>query len=205
MMVLLKHRRPLIAVLALGVLLLWGCSGSARTSADGEDRIDAPAWYRTPPADSTHLTVTDRATSQRKTVAIDRAVTSARSELAVTLQKIVDRARRGGGIPSSLEAKLEASSAVQIPVDSLLVDVEATPVSQSGCGGATMCKEFSTAEELQRDARSGESTGDSPLRAATTRRTEARQAEDGTWHGFALVALPVEAVATALRQAAADE
>jgi len=202
MMVLLNHRHPLIVVLALSVLLLGGCAGPARTSADPELSVDAPAWYRTPPADSAHITVTASATSQRKKVAIDKAVTAARTELADTLQTIVDRARRGGGMSSSLEAKLDASPSVTMPVDRLLGDVEATPGSPSRCGGMTRCTEFSTPEELEEQRRKD---GPSPLRVATTRRTEARKAEDGTWRGFALAALPVEAVATALRQAADDE
>lgn len=116
MMVLLKHRRRLIGILALSVLLLGGCSGSGQTPAGGEQSFDAPAWYRTPPGDSASVTVTATATSRRKKAAIGKAVMAARTELAVTLHNIVEQARLGGGIPSSLEAKLDASRSVQIPV-----------------------------------------------------------------------------------------
>ena len=72
-----------IALLAFG---LAACGGSQEVS----EKEGVPGWYTSPPEDPNHVFSAQSATSQKMQVAIDKATTSGRAELASNLETKVE-------------------------------------------------------------------------------------------------------------------
>lgn len=75
----------LLAILAFGVALV-GCGGSDEMEG-GED---VPDWYLNTPEDPNYVYAANTATSQRMQVAIDKATTGARGDLASSLETKIE-------------------------------------------------------------------------------------------------------------------
>jgi len=75
----------LFGIVALA-LLLTACGGSQAVS----EKENVPEWYTNPPEDPNHVFAAQSATSQRMQVAVDKATTGARGELASNLETKVE-------------------------------------------------------------------------------------------------------------------
>lgn len=79
--------------LLLAVLLLAGCASGTRSTA--ERNIDeAPEWYLQPPSEEDMLLTTATAESRSMQIAIDKAKTNARGDIAQQLQTQLDELER---------------------------------------------------------------------------------------------------------------
>lgn len=76
---------PLL-VIVFGAVGLAACSGSQSIS----EQDSVPGWYTSPPEDPNHVFAAQSATSQRMQVAVDKATTGARGELASNLETEVN-------------------------------------------------------------------------------------------------------------------
>jgi hypothetical protein len=65
---------------------LAACGGSGEVS----EKEEVPEWYTSPPEDPNHVFSAQSATSQKMQVAIDKAMTSGRAELATSLETQVE-------------------------------------------------------------------------------------------------------------------
>jgi len=65
---------------------LAACGGSQAVS----EKDNVPEWYTNPPEDPNHVFASQSATSQRMQVAVDKATTGARGELATNLETQVE-------------------------------------------------------------------------------------------------------------------
>lgn len=72
--------------LALMAVVLVACGGSK----DISEKENVPEWYTAPPEDPNHVFVAQSATSQKMQVAVDKAMTSARGEMATNLETQVN-------------------------------------------------------------------------------------------------------------------
>jgi hypothetical protein len=72
--------------LALAAVILAACGGSK----DISEKESVPEWYTSPPEDPNHVFVAQSATSQKMQVAVDKAMTSARGEMATNLETEVN-------------------------------------------------------------------------------------------------------------------
>lgn len=73
----------LLTVVLFLAVSLGACGGGSEAVSEQEN---VPAWFLTPPEDPNHVFVAQTATSQRMQVALDKATTSARGELASNLE-----------------------------------------------------------------------------------------------------------------------
>lgn len=78
-----------IAVLAVG-LLACGGTDEVEDTDDGNMPENMPEWFMNPPEDPNYVFGVQSATSQRMQVAIDKAATNARGELATSLETKVE-------------------------------------------------------------------------------------------------------------------
>jgi histone H3/H4 len=76
---------PLL-VIVFGAVGLAACGGSQSIS----EQDSVPGWYTSPPEDPNHVFAAQSATSQRMQVAVDKATTGARGELASNLETEVN-------------------------------------------------------------------------------------------------------------------
>jgi hypothetical protein len=70
-----------VATVVLAVILSVGCGGGASTMQSTATGT-VPDWYSNPPQDPTHLYAVSTAASQDMQLAIDKALTGARAEIA---------------------------------------------------------------------------------------------------------------------------
>lgn len=76
---------PLL-VIVFGAVGLAACGGSQAVS----EKDTVPEWYTNPPEDPNHVFAAQSASSQRMQVAVDKATTGARGELASNLETKVN-------------------------------------------------------------------------------------------------------------------
>lgn len=184
--------RPCAASAVLASLLLAttlaGCSGG----------VTKPDWYQTPPEDASAIYATATASAQRKQVAIDKAVTSARGDLASDLATLTRQAvviAQSENSSDSRAGLLEQVLEDKKVVDSLQARLDPRR-SKADCRTLAQC--------LEGREQTKQSSLSRVLRETDLKRSSVSQREDGTYHAFVLLELPIQRVAEAIAQALSE-